>query len=92
VLAGCGFDTGPNFHTHFPDPPDTTNLFEFANFMDAEQIALVIAEETTLKNGKKRLKGIVAVPQDGDDFRGHMLDNVYWRGETVVEGDFRGDF
>jgi len=56
MLSGCGFDTGSSFLDHFPDPPDTTNLFEFANFMDAEQIALVIAEETTLMNGKKRLK------------------------------------
>jgi uncharacterized protein YjbI with pentapeptide repeats len=53
-------------------------------------LALIIDKETTLLNGKKRHQGIKAVPQDGDDFRRDSLDEVYWPGVSVIEGDFRG--
>ncbi|NOX46339.1 MAG: pentapeptide repeat-containing protein [Chlorobi bacterium] len=92
IMQGC--KTGPkdNPSALFPFPPDTLNLAEFANFMDEDTVASIIKEETKLPNGKTRPKGFVSFPQDGDDFRGLRLDNVYWRGVHVLHGDFRGSY
>lgn len=77
--------------TIFPNTPDTTNFVELASFLDFEKQAYIISEQTTLRNGKVRSKGIVAAPAYGDDFRGNTLDNVYWQGVSILEGDFRGN-
>ncbi len=71
-------------------PCDTTSLLTFINSVDMEQRLKVINEPTFRKDGKKRLKGIKVLPQDGDDFRKANLDKVYWRGVSVLDGDFRG--
>ena len=74
-----------NLKTLSPD-----NYKKVANFLSDSEIDSIVNEETVLKNGNKRAKGIKPVPQNGDDFRKAMLDNVYWNGAHVVEGDFRG--
>jgi len=71
-------------------PCDTTSLLTFINSVEMEQRLKVINKPTLLKNGKKRLKGVKVLPQNGDDFRKANLDKVYWRGASVLEGDFRG--
>lgn len=71
-------------------PCDTTSLLTFINSVEMEQRLKVINEPTFLKSGKKRFKGVKVIPQDGDDFRKENLDKVYWRGASVLEGDFRG--
>ncbi len=76
----------------FPSPPDTSNLLVLANYISPEDIAYIVAEKTTLKNGETRKKGIVSIPLNYDDFRGHSLDEVYWNRISIVEGDFRGDY
>ncbi len=70
--------------------PDTTNLLKLSNFLTEAERNKIISGNSILKNGKPRYKGIAAIPQNGDDFRGIDLDEVYWRGASVVEGDFRG--
>lgn len=74
----------------FPIEPDTTKLPELAIFLEPEQIEAIINKEELLLNGKKRFKGIKAIPQNGDDFRESFLDEVYWPKVSVIEGDFRG--
>ncbi|MEN8139202.1 MAG: pentapeptide repeat-containing protein [Bacteroidota bacterium] len=74
----------------FPNQPDTTSLPELAIFLEPHQIQSIIDEESFLSNGKKRHKGIKAIPQNGDDFRLDSLDEVYWPKINVIEGDFRG--
>ena len=74
----------------FKTMPDSTNLPRLAIFLEKEQLDKIIDEETTLSNGKKRYKGVPAVPQNGDDFRRDSLDEVYWHKVSVIEGDFRG--
>jgi len=71
-------------------PCDTTSLLTFINSVEMSQRIKVINEPTLLKNGKTRLKGVKVLPQNGDDFRKANLDKVYWRGTSVLEGDFRG--
>ena len=74
----------------FPNVPDTTELPELAIFLEPDQLAAIINQETFLSNGNKRMKGIKSVPQNGDDFRRDSLDEVYWPKASVIEGDFRG--
>ncbi|HHB52051.1 MAG TPA: pentapeptide repeat-containing protein, partial [Saprospiraceae bacterium] len=74
----------------YPEKADSTNLPELLIFLEENQIANIVNEETTLQNGKKRMRGIKPVPQDFDDFRGDSLDEVYWNKMSVIEGDFRG--
>ena len=73
-----------------PATPDTSTYLKVANFLSKEEIASIVQEKLVLKNGKKRKKGIIPVPMDGDDFRSTNLDGIYWHEESVVEGDFRG--
>jgi len=70
--------------------PDSSSFKKIANFLSDKEKDSIINEETKLRNGKKRSVGIKPLPQDGDDFRNAMLDNVYWNGVHVVDGDFRG--
>lgn len=86
----CGNHVDSPVRKLFPEKPDTTHLPELAIFLEPEQLNAIIDEPTLLSNGKKRLKGIISVPQDGDDFRRDSLDEVYWRKVSIVEGDFRG--
>ena len=90
LYYSCGFTTAAPVSKLFPNDPDTTNLPELAVFLEADQLAQILDEETTLSNGKKRYKGIISVPQDGDDFKRDSLDEVYWPKVSVIEGDFRG--
>ena len=70
--------------------PDSFTFKKVANFLSEKEKDSIINQETTLRNGKKRPVGIKPLPQNGDDFRKAMLDNVYWNGVHVVDGDFRG--
>ncbi len=88
--AGCNGIDSPESLSHFPQPPDTVHIYKLANFLSKTEEDSIINLETTLKSGGKRYKGISAVPQNYDDFRRTKLDNVYWRGVSVIEGDFRG--
>jgi len=90
LYYSCGNTTYSPTSTLFPNKPDTTNLPELAVFLEADQLAQIINEETKGTNGKKRHKGIKAIPQNGDDFRRDSLDEVYWPKTSVVGGDFRG--
>ena len=72
------------------ETPDTSNLLKLANFLSKTEVMNIIADSSVLKNGKKRFKGIAAIPQNGDDFRNADLDEVYWKSTSVIEGDFRG--
>ncbi len=90
LYYSCGFTTNSPVSQLFPYKPDTTDLPELAVFLEADQLAKIIEEETTLSNGKKRYKGIISIPQNGDDFRRDSLDEVYWPKTNVIEGDFRG--
>lgn len=92
VFAGCFGNSTSSVQKLFPNPPDTSNLVTFASSLSPNERAWIVAEETFLMNGKIRKKGIVPIPRNGDDFRGHTLDDVYWRGAHVQEGDFRGDY
>lgn len=91
ALLSCNHLPNNETESIFPNTPDTTDVVELASFLGFEKQAYIISEETTLKNGKVRSKGIVAVPAYGDDFRGKTLDNIYWRGVSIPEGDFRGN-
>ncbi len=90
ILFSCSFQSASRTSQLFPNKPDTTNLPELAVFLEPYQLNAIIDEETTLLNGKKRYKGIMAIPQNGDDFRRDSLDEVYWPNTSVIEGDFRG--
>jgi len=90
ILFSCSFQSASRTSQLFPNKPDTTNLPELAVFLEPYQLNAIIDEETTLLNGKKRYKGITAIPQNGDDFRRDSLDEVYWPKASVIEGDFRG--
>jgi len=90
IYYSCGNTSNSPVSKLFPNPPDTTNLPELAIFLEPDQLNTIIDEETTLLNGQKRYKGIIAVPQNGDDFRRDSLDEVYWVKVSVIEGDFRG--
>ncbi len=89
-LFSCSFQSASVTSQLFPNKPDTTGLPELAIFLEPDQLNAIIDEETTLLSGKKRYKGIKAIPQDGDDFRRDSLDEVYWPKASVIEGDFRG--
>ncbi len=78
-----------------PKPGETEiqlpkKLKKVANFLTPHEIDSIVNLKTYLPNGKERPKGIKPVPQDGDDFRRAMLDNVYWNGVHVTHADFRG--
>ncbi len=70
--------------------PDASSFKKVANFLSPHEIDSIVNKKTLLPDGKVRPKGIKPVPQNGDDFRKAMLDNVYWNGVHVVNGDFRG--
>jgi len=74
----------------YPVTPDSSGYLKLVNYLSEEEIDSVVEIKTTLKNGNKRKKGLIPVPQDGDDFRNAELDRVYWNNVSVVEGDFRG--
>ena len=74
----------------YPETPDSSSYLKVANFLEEDEMENIINEETTLKNGKSRKKGIMPIPQDGDDFRNANLDDIYWHNVSVIEGDFRG--
>ena len=86
----CSFQSASGTNQLFPNKPDTTNLPELAVFLEPNQLHAIINKKTFLSNGKERYKGIIAIPQDGDDFRRDSLDEVYWPKMSVIEGDFRG--
>lgn len=90
LYYSCGYMNVSPVSQLFPYKPDTTDILELAIFLESDQLNAIIDEETTLLNGKKRYKGIIAIPQDGDDFRRDSLDEVYWPKVSVIEGDFRG--
>lgn len=89
-LFSCSFQSASGTSQLFPNKPDTTNLPELAIFLEPDQLHTIINEKTFLSNGKKRYKGITAIPQNGDDFKLDSLDEVYWPKVSVIEGDFRG--
>ncbi|OQX77380.1 MAG: hypothetical protein B6D61_07260 [Bacteroidetes bacterium 4484_249] len=90
MIDGCRQDSKPVVHKLFPHPPDTTNMFYLSNFTSKDIRKSVVNEKIFLEDGTVRKKGIIAVPQDYDDFRFADLDEVYWKGEHVIGGDFRG--
>ncbi len=90
VFPNCVRNNDPIVHKLFPDPPDTSNLFYLSNFTSMEVRKSVIFDTIFLENGELRKRGLISIPQDYDDFRFANLDNVYWRGDHVVGGDFRG--
>ncbi|MCK5637617.1 MAG: pentapeptide repeat-containing protein [Flavobacteriaceae bacterium] len=90
ILFSCSFQSASVTSQLFPNKPDTTNLPELAIFLEPDQLQAIIKEKTFLSNGNKRYKGIIAIPQNGDDFRLDSLDEVYWPKSSVIEGDFRG--
>ncbi len=90
LYYSCGFTTSSPVSKLFPNKPDTTELPELAVFLEPDQLAKIISEETRLSNGQKRHKGIKSIPQNGDDFKRDSLDEVYWPKTSVIEGDFRG--
>ena len=90
VITCCKEYTKPVVHNLFPHPPDTTDMFYLSNFTSKDIRKSVINEEIFLEDGTVRKKGMSAVPQNYDDFRFVDLDEVYWKGEQVVSGDFRG--
>ncbi len=89
-LFSCSFRSASGTSQLFPNKPDTTDLPELAVFLEPDQLQAIINKKTFLSNGKERYKGIIAIPQDGDDFRRDSLDEVYWPKVSVIEGDFRG--
>jgi len=89
-LPFCACENANSVSILFPQDPDTTGIPELINFVDQDYIDALIDQETRLSNGNKRFRGIRVVPQDGDDFRRVSLDEVYWPGVSVIEGDFRG--
>jgi uncharacterized protein YjbI with pentapeptide repeats len=90
LFYSCSWNTTSNSEVLFPYVPDTSNIPELAVFLEPDQIHRIVDEETFTSSGKKRLKGIKAVPQNGDDFRRESLDEVYWPKVEVMESDFRG--
>ena len=67
----------------FPNPCDTSDMYYLANFTDKSLIKSIIKKKEVLPNGKERSKGLVAIPQDFDDFRGENLDEIYWKGMKI---------
>ena len=90
LTYSCDNNRMSNVSLLFPNLPDTTSLPELAVFLEPSQLQSIINEKTVLSNGRTRYKGIKAVPQDGDDFKNGLLDEVYWPNISVIEGDFRG--
>ncbi len=90
LFYSCGNSMNKPSSQLFPNDPDTTALPELAVFLEPDQLALIINEQTYLSNGKKRYKGFKNLPQNGDDFKLDSLDEVYWPRTSVIEGDFRG--
>jgi len=90
LYYSCGNKNNTTSNGMFNYVPDTTKIPRLAVFLNQEELDKIINKETTLSNGKKRLKGIIAVPQDGDDFRRDSLDEIYWPKASVREADFRG--
>jgi hypothetical protein len=90
LITGCKQYAKPVVHNLFPHPPDTTNMLYLSNFTSKDIRKSVINEEIFLEDSIVRKKGLAAVPQDYDDFRSVDLDEVYWKGEQVIGGDFRG--
>lgn len=87
-LAGCS-NSGSGSVTE-SEIPDTTNIPELINFLEDDQLAVIVDEELPLRNGKARSTGLKAIPQSGDDFRRAELDEIYWPKAIVSDSDFRG--
>jgi uncharacterized protein YjbI with pentapeptide repeats len=90
LISSCSKLGGTETLSHFSALPDTANIYKLANFLSDEEREKIINEPNLLQDQKVRYNGIIPVPQDKDDFRRALLDNVYWRGVSVKEGDFRG--
>ncbi|RLD61782.1 MAG: hypothetical protein DRI95_13850 [Bacteroidetes bacterium] len=90
MISGYKYCATPAVHSLFPNPPDTSNMLYLVNFTSKDIRKAVINEEIFLEDGSVRKKGFAALPQDYDDFRSVDLDEVYWKGEHVIGGDFRG--
>lgn len=90
LIIGCKNNQPSAVEALFSNPPDTTNKFEFANFIDDDKRELIIRENSTMINGELRSKGNDLMPKNGDDFRESNLNKVNWAGVQVIDGDFRG--
>jgi len=92
ILYACSNpgDSSGEKQAAYPATPDSSGFLKLANFLSNEDIDSVVDLDTQLKNGKTRKKGIIPVPQDGDDFRNAELDKIYWPDVSIIEGDFRG--
>lgn len=89
-ISGCINNPAPTVKRLFPDSPDTNIGFKRIDYMSSEEVAGIIAGNSCLANGKTRAEGIAYIPQHGDDFRGHVLDDIYWTEVTACHSDFRG--
>ncbi len=95
-LAACNYsvkkaeNTKAGSSSEKQKKPELSSFKKVANFLSQHEIDSIVNEKSVLRNGKERQKGIKPLPQNGDDFRREMLDNVYWNGVHVVDGDFRG--
>jgi uncharacterized protein YjbI with pentapeptide repeats len=74
----------------FPGDPDTSGVPELIEYLDRHEVDSIYALESRLPGGRSRPKGYRALPQDEDDFSHRKLDEIYWTGEKVRNGDFRG--
>lgn len=90
LIIGCKNNQPAAVEFLFPNPPDTTNKLEFANFIDKNKRELIIQESSTMINGEVRKKGNTLMPENGDDLRESLLDKVKWNGVQIIDGDFRG--
>lgn len=96
LLVGWSFDffdisCRENHTAHFKKP-DTTDLPEMIHYLSMEERASIVAEKVEEPEGINRKEAIIAVPQTGDDFRGHTIDEVIWSGKDIRYADFRGVF
>lgn len=90
LIIGCKNNQPAAVEVLFPNPPDTSNKLEFANFINNDKRELIIGKNSTMTNGEARKKGNTLMPENGDDFRESLLDKVEWNGVQIIDGDFRG--
>lgn len=90
IVSGCDRQPVPTVKLLFPELPDTNIAYKRIDYMNAEEVAAIIAGDSYLANGESRTEGIAYLPQHGDDFRGHVLDDIYWTNVVACHGDFRG--
>jgi uncharacterized protein YjbI with pentapeptide repeats len=87
---GCLNQPEPIVKMLFPYPPDTSISFKRIDYMNPEEVAGIIASKSFFANGQLRNEGIAHIPMHGDDFRGHVLDDIYWTDIVACHSDFRG--